>query len=72
MEAGIPAYIEHQEAFLAFDAALRRFRSDQVEEWEQRLAEWEEDPTKPCPYQSSRSGLSSPDPLGQFGTDWID
>lgn len=59
MVNGIPAYLEHHQAFVAFDGALRKFRSEQVAEWEQELSAWEADRSKPCPYESSRLGKLS-------------
>lgn len=56
MLAAIPAYHEHHEAFVAFDHSLRKFRVEQVEEWEEELLSWEADRSKPCPYESAKLG----------------
>lgn len=57
LKAAIPAYVEHQAAFIAFDSALRRFRPDQVDEWQAELSEWENNTSAPCPYESTHSGM---------------
>ena len=56
LKEAIPGYYEHRVAFASFDTALRAVRGDQVQEWEQQLADWEEDNTKPNPYEASKKG----------------
>lgn len=60
MRQAIPAYIEHQAAFIAYDTTLRSVRPEQVDEWSKQLAAWELDSTALNPYQTSRQGMLNP------------
>lgn len=56
MRQALPAYVEHQASFVAYNATLCSVRSEQVEEWSAQLTAWELDPTSDNPYETSREG----------------
>jgi len=42
--------------FEEFQEGLREERPDQLREWEKMLVDWEDDHSKPCPYQDGNDG----------------
>lgn len=54
MREAIPSYIEHHNAFVAFDESLREVRAEDVEGWECELLAWECDNSLKNPFLLSK------------------
>jgi hypothetical protein len=50
MSIAIPKAIIHHRAFMAFTDGLKVEHEAELVQWEQQIREWEQDHSKPCPY----------------------
>ena len=47
----MPEAIVHHRAYVAFSAGIHAEDSTLIDKWEAMAKEWNEDRTKPCPYE---------------------
>lgn len=57
----------HRELFEKFHSALmQNLGKDVVDEWDEEVIVWENDHSKPCPYESSKKGSFRPMTLSEY------